>query len=246
MADLLKIEKFSLCYNGVEVLHNISLSVPEHKITTLIGPSGCGKTTLLKSINGLLHEDSSCTCTGNIFFNGTNITELNDDSVRTHIGLVFQEPTPFPMSIEKNITYALHYHGITDKRILKNIVTEKLQCVHLYDEVHNTLSKNALKLSGGQMQRLCIARALAIEPKLLLLDEPCSNLDVQNTKAIENSLVALKEKYTFLLVTHSIEQARRIADVVVFMNNGTIVETADAKKFFDQPMTEEARAFVYN
>lgn len=246
MAKLIKIKDFSVRYDNTEVLHNISLNIEAKKITAILGFSGCGKTTLLKAMNGLLQEESNVVCTGSILFNDVEIKTFNRDVLRKKIGLLFQQPSPFPMSIEKNITYALKYHGIKNKEILRRIVIEKLQCVNLYGEVKNSINRSALKLSGGQIQRLCIARALAVEPELLLLDEPCSNLDIQNTKVIEESLIHLKESYTFVVVTHSVSQARRIADTIVFMQDGKLLEVTPAKDFFDKPTTTEAELFLRN
>ena len=215
-----------------------------HSITAIIGPSGCGKSTLLRCMNGLLKEESGAAVSGNILLKGQDIVKMEPEEVRRRVGLVFQTPSPFPFSIYKNMTYAPRYYGIRKKEQLEEIVREKLMMAGLYEEVKGELSKSALKLSGGQKQRLCIARALTAEPEVLLLDEPCSALDVKASAVIEETLLGLKERYTIVIVTHNIAQARRIADDAAFFSEGRLVEYGKAETLFTAPEKEETRSFL--
>lgn len=237
------IEDLSVSYEGKEALKGVSLSIPGHRITAVIGPSGCGKSTFLKCLNGQIREETA-EVSGKISISGSDISELKPSELRRRVGLVFQTPAPFPMSIYRNMTYAPKYYGITDSEELKKTVTEKLQLTGLYEEVKNELKKSAMKLSGGQKQRLCIARALTVDPEVLLLDEPCSALDVKSTSAIEELLIRLKERYTIVVVTHNLGQARRISDMTAFINGGRLVEFGETEGIFTSPQKTETKDFI--
>ena len=244
MEKLMTIRKVSASYDGKTVLHDVSMDIEPNKITAVIGPSGCGKTTFLRTMNGLLWEEAGAKTEGEILLDGVNIRSLPKEELRKRVGLVFQTPSPFPFSIYKNMTYALKYYGGRDRKTLDRIVTEKLKMAGLYDEVKNELGKSAGKLSGGQMQRLCIARALTVEPEILLLDEPCSALDVRSSAVIEEMLTELKKRYTIVIVTHNIAQAKRIADNAVFFFDGRMVEYAPASELFSDPKEPETKSFL--
>ena len=239
----IKIERLSIRYGKKEILTDISLLIPEQKITAIVGQSGCGKSTLLKSINRIIEEDGG-KIKGEILIDGTNIIEIPKEKLRRNIGLVFRQPVVFPYSIEKNITFVLNYHFNLNKEEAKNRSRYYLEIAKLYDEVKDNLSMPANKLSGGQQQRLAIARSLCVEPKILLLDEPCSALDMNNTIAIEEMLLELKSKYSIVIVTHNIAQAKRISDQVIFMDNGRVIEVSDTETFFEEPQTELAKEYI--
>lgn len=222
MENAIEVKTFSVSYGSQKVLDNVSFSFKKNKITAILGNSGCGKTTFLHALNNLLCEEENVKISGDILLEGESIYMLKSDDLRKKIGLVFQTPIVFPMSIYKNMTYAINYHEHISKKELDKIVEEKLRVVGLYDEVKDSLKKSATKLSGGQNQRLCIARALTINPEVLLLDEPCSALDIENTMIIERLLKGLKESMTVIIVTHNIEQAKRIGDEIITMDNGKI------------------------
>ncbi len=242
--SIMEIEGLQVSYDGKNVLKDVSMSIRKNRITAVIGPSGCGKTTFLRSLNGLSWEERGCRTSGDVRLGGASIRELSREDLRRQVGLVFQTPAPFPFSIYKNMTFALNYYGVRDKKRLEEIVTEKLQMAGLYDEVRDELSKSAMKLSGGQKQRLCIARALTVEPEVLLLDEPCSALDVKATAAIEEMLLKLKERYTIVIVTHNLAQARRLADDAAFFYEGRLVEFGPAKTLFENPEKAETKSFL--
>ena len=242
--DILEIKDFSVSYGGKKVLKNINMSIRKNKITSIIGPSGCGKSTFLKSLNLMISEEERVVTEGSIFFNGKNIREIDVEKLRKDIGIVFQAPAPFPFSIYKNMTYAPVYYGIKDKKTLENLVKEKLEAAGLYEEVKDDIKKSALKLSGGQQQRLCIARSLTAEPEILLLDEPCSALDVQNTAKIEEMLLKLAERYTIVIVTHNLFQAKRISDYTGFFLEGELVEFGESEKIFSAPEDERTKKYT--
>ena len=221
------IETKGLCvsYGSKKVLENISYGFKKNKITAILGSSGCGKTTLLHALNNLVSEDENVQISGDIRLEEDSIYDMLPEVLRKKVGLVFQMPVVFPMSIYKNMSYALSYHGLDSKKDIDDIIEEKLRLAGLYEEVKDKLKKSALKLSGGQKQRLCIARALTIEPRVLLLDEPCSALDIDNTLIIENLLMRLKESITIIIVTHNIEQAKRIGDEIITMKSGDLSES---------------------
>lgn len=244
MESIMTLDRVGASYDGKPALEDISMEIFPHSITAIIGPSGCGKSTLLRCMNGLLKEESGTAVSGKILLKDRDIAKMEPEELRRRVGLVFQTPSPFPFSIYKNMTYALRYYGVKDKKELDRQVKEKLQMAGLYDEVAQELDKSAHKLSGGQQQRLCIARALTVEPEILLLDEPCSALDVKSSSVIEKMLTQLKEKYTIVIVTHNIAQARRISDHVAFLFSGKLIEFAPAKQIFSQPKEEETKAFL--
>lgn len=244
MENILSLKDVCVSYDKKAVLKNINLNIVKNKITAIIGPSGCGKSTLLKSINLMVLEEEDCKLSGEIYLNNKNLKDINVDDVRKQIGLVFQNPTPFPFSIYKNMTYGPLYFGIRDKKTLNGIVKDKLTFAGLYDEIENDIYMNASKLSGGQQQRLCIARALTVEPKVLLLDEPCSALDIINTSKIEEMLKELSKEYTVVIVTHNLSQAKRISDYTAFILNGRLVEYGPTKSLFDSPNDKRTMEYI--
>lgn len=244
MENILSLKDVCVSYDKKAVLENINLDIAKNRITAIIGPSGCGKSTLLKSINLMVLEEDGCKLDGDIFFKEKNLKDMNIDDVRKNIGLVFQNPAPFPFSIYKNMTYGPLYYGIKDKSRLNEIVKDKLKFAGLYDEIENDISMNASKLSGGQQQRLCIARALTVEPEILLLDEPCSALDIINTVKIEAMLKELSKSYTVVIVTHNLSQAKRISDYTTFILNGRLVEYGPTKRVFENPNDKRTMEYI--
>lgn len=232
MNNILKLKNINVFYGNKKILDNINIEFERNKITSIIGPSGCGKTTLLKTINKIILEENNAQITGDIEFDGINSNNIPIEILRKNIGIVFQNPTPFPMSIYKNISYALKYYGYNKKYLEKKII-DILKSVNLYDEVKDKLNTSALKLSGGQKQRLCLARSLTVEPNILLLDEPCSSLDIVNSEKIENTLIKLKENYTIIIVTHNINQAKKISDNTIFMRDGKIIESGKTTEILE-------------
>ncbi|TXJ51371.1 phosphate ABC transporter ATP-binding protein [Brachyspira aalborgi] len=224
MNNILKLKNINVFYGNKKILDNINIEFERNKITSIIGPSGCGKTTLLKTINKIILEENNAQITGDMEFDGINSNNIPIEILRKNIGIVFQNPTPFPMSIYKNISYALKYYSYNKKYLEKKVI-DILKTVNLYYEVKDKLNTSALKLSGGQKQRLCLARSLSVEPNILLLDEPCSSLDIVNSEKIENTLIKLKENYTIIIVTHNINQAKKISDNTIFMRDGKIIES---------------------
>lgn len=232
MNNILKLKNINVFYGDKKILDNINIEFERNKITSIIGPSGCGKTTLLKTINKIILEENNAQITGYMEFDGINSNNIPIEILRKNIGIVFQNPTPFPMSIYKNISYALKYYGY-NKKYLENKIIDILKSVNLYDEVKDKLNTSALKLSGGQKQRLCLARSLTVEPNILLLDEPCSSLDIINSEKIENTLIKLKENYTIIIVTHNINQAKKISDNTIFMRDGKIIESGKTTEILE-------------
>ena len=232
MNNILKLKNINVFYGDKKILDNINIEFERNKITSIIGPSGCGKTTLLKTINKIILEENNAQITGDMEFDGINSNNIPIEILRKNIGIVFQNPTPFPMSIYKNISYALKYYGYNKKYLEKKII-DILKSVNLYDEVKDKLNTSALKLSGGQKQRLCLARSLTVEPNILLLDEPCSSLDIINSEKIENTLIKLKENYTIIIVTHNINQAKKISDNTIFMRDGKIIESGKTTEILE-------------
>ncbi len=237
---MLKVEEVSCGFGKEEILHEISLTIPRGKITAIVGQSGCGKTTFLKTLNRMVEEEGGF-YKGRILLDGEDIKGLPTEVLRTRIGMVFQQPIAFPYSIEKNLSYVLKYHGIREAKEIERITKDCLKKARLYEEVKDQMKMSAKKISGGQKQRLAIARSLCVNPEILLLDEPCSALDMKNTLAIEETLLELKGKYSFVIVTHNLTQAKRIADQIIFMDRGRVLEVTDAKTFFENPASEEAR-----
>ncbi len=244
MDKILEVKNFSVSYDDKKILKNVNMYIDRNKITAIIGPSGCGKSTFLKSLNMMITEEKGAKIFGDIFFEGKNIKDFEVENLRKNIGLVFQTPTLFPFSIYKNMTYAPIYYGIKNKNQLDNLVKEKLKLAGLYDEIKDEINKSALSLSGGQQQRLCIARELTVEPEVLLLDEPCSALDIQNTIKIEEMLKNLSKNYTIIIVTHNLAQAKRIADKTAFFFDGELVEYEDTEKIFSNPRDEKTKKYI--
>ena len=242
----IRIQNLSVTYEGQAALKDISLVIPDKQITAIIGPSGCGKTTLLRSINRLVDLNDNVRVSGEIWIGGHNICDPGADviSLRKEIGLISQKPSPLPMSIYDNITYGPRIHGVKDRGVLDKIVQECLQTVSLWSEVKDRLHGSASKLSVGQQQRLCLARSLAVKPEVLLCDEPTSALDPVSSKNIEGELVELKNKYTIVLVTHILRQARRLADYVVFLYLGQLIEHGPAHEFFDNPKELLTQSYI--
>lgn len=246
MNEIMTAKNLSLWYGENQALKNINITIPEKSITALIGPSGCGKSTFLKTLNRMNDLIPIVKITGEVFYNGRNIFDKNVDvnELRRDIGMVFQKPNPFPMSIYDNIAYGPRTHGITSKVKLDEIVEQALRDAAIWDEVKDRLKKNALGLSGGQQQRLCIARALAVEPKVLLMDEPTSALDPISTSRIEELALQLKEKYTIITVTHNMQQAVRISDSTAFFLLGELVEFGETEKLFSQPVDKRTEDYI--
>ena len=246
MSDIMTVQGLNLWYGDHQALHDISLNIPEKSITALIGPSGCGKSTFLKTLNrmndlipGVKITGDVRYCDQDIFAPGTDVNEL-----RREIGMVFQKPNPFPMSIYDNIAYGPRTHGIKNRAKLDEIVEKSLRGAAIWDEVKDRLRKNALGLSGGQQQRLCIARALAVEPEVLLMDEPTSALDPISTSKIEELAMQLKEQYTIVIVTHNMQQAVRISDRTAFFLLGELIECGDTQQLFSQPQDKRTEDYI--
>jgi len=240
------IKDLKFWYGKKQVLEEINLEIENRKITALIGPSGCGKSTLIRCINRMNDLISSSKVEGYIIYNDKNIYRDYDDVsiLRREIGMVFQKPNPFPMSIYENVCYGLKVQGIKDKEILSKVVEDSLKRADLWDEVKDRLDSSAFSLSGGQQQRLCIARALAINPDVILLDEPCSALDPIATAKIEKLLVKLKEEMTIIIVTHNMHQARRISDKTIYMLDGKVIEYSETKSLFEKPKNKLTKEYI--
>lgn len=241
--EVIKVNDLNVIYDNKLILKDLSMSFIKNKITAIIGPSGCGKSTFLTTLNLMLEEQGG-RYSGKIFFKDKDIQEYNKNDVRKMIGMVFQKPTPFPLSIYKNMIYAPIYYGIKDKGQLQKIVEYNLKRVGLFEEINNELNMPAMKLSGGQQQRLSIARALTVEPEVLLLDEPCSALDIKNTAIIEEMLLKLSKEYTIIIVTHNLSQARRIADYTAFILNGELIEYGKTEEVFSNPKDNRTREYL--
>lgn len=241
--DILRINNISVNYGKNQVLKNFSMDIKKNKITAIIGPSGCGKSTLLTTLNLMLEENGG-NFTGEILFKDENILSYEKNDIRKMLGMVFQKPTPFPISIYKNLTYAPMFYGIKNKKELNNIVKNTLIRAGLLDEINENLNMLATKLSGGQQQRLCIARALTVEPEVLLLDEPCSALDIKNTANIENMLMEFSKDYTIVIVTHNLSQAKRISDYTAFILDGQLIEYDETEKLFANPKDNRTREYI--
>lgn len=240
MKTKLAVRDLHLHYGSKEVLKGINLDIPEHNIVALIGPSGCGKSTLLRAMNRMHDLSPEAKVKGQILLDGNNIYAPGKDvvEVRRKIGMVFQKPNPFPKSIFDNIAYGLKIAGESNKKQLHEVVEHTLKGSYLWEEVKDDLDKSALSLSGGQQQRLCIARAVAVQPEVLLMDEPCSALDPISTAKIEALMLELKKKYTIVIVTHNMQQAQRVADLTAFMYFGEVIEYAPTGQLFDAPQQE--------
>lgn len=246
MSDIMTVQGLNLWYGDHQALHDISMNIPEKSITALIGPSGCGKSTFLKTLNRMNDLIPGVKITGDvryrdqdIFAPGTDVNEL-----RREIGMVFQKPNPFPMSIYDNIAYGPRTHGIKSRAKLDEIVEKSLRGAAIWDEVKDRLNKSALGMSGGQQQRLCIARALAVEPEVLLMDEPTSALDPISTSKVEELATELKENYTIVMVTHNMQQAARISDKTAFFLLGELVEMGPTERVFATPVDKRTEDYI--
>lgn len=241
----IKIENLDLHYGDFKALKNINLEIKANEITAFIGPSGCGKSTLLKSLNRMNDLVEGCKITGEVTLDGEDIYgEMDINQLRKRVGMVFQKPNPFPMSIYDNIAFGPRTHGIKKKTRLDEIVEKSLKDAAIWDEVKDRLNKSALGMSGGQQQRLCIARALAVEPEVILMDEPTSALDPISTSKIEDLVSELKAKYTIVMVTHNMQQATRVSDKTVFFLLGEIIESGETEKLFSMPRDKRTEDYI--
>ena len=246
MNNILSVENLCLWYGSHQALKDINIEIPEKSITALIGPSGCGKSTFLKTLDRMNDLIPDVKITGSVLYKGEDIfaSSVDVNQLRKEIGMVFQKPNPFPMSIYDNIAYGPRTHGVRSKVKLDDIVEQALRRAAIWDEVKDRLKKSALGLSGGQQQRLCIARALAVEPQVLLMDEPTSALDPISTSRIEELAIELKDRYTIVIVTHNMQQAARISDRTAFFLLGELVECGDTEQIFAQPRDKRTEDYI--
>jgi len=236
----------NLWYGSAQALKDVSISIEKNRVTALIGPSGCGKSTFIRCINRMNDLIKGCRITGKVLFEGRDVYEKDVDVVvlRKRIGMVFQKPNPFPMSIYDNIAYGPRIHGMKAKRKLDEVVEDSLKAAALWDEVGDILDKPALDLSGGQQQRLCIARTLAVKPDVILFDEPCSALDPISTAKIEDLISTLKRDYTIIIVTHNMQQAARVSDQTAFFLLGEMIEFGKTKQIFENPVKKSTENYI--
>ena len=246
MSPIITVKDMCLWYGEQQALKNVNIEIPEKSITAFIGPSGCGKSTFLKTLNRMNDLIPGVKITGDIRYENADIfsKDVDVNNLRKEIGMVFQKPNPFPMSIYDNVAYGPRTHGITNKVQLDEIVEQALRDAAIWDEVKDRLKKNALGMSGGQQQRLCIARALAVQPKILLMDEPTSALDPISTSRIEELVMELKEKYTIVMVTHNMQQAVRVSDYTAFFLLGELVEFGKTDDLFSQPQDKRTEDYI--
>ena len=246
MNSIISVKDMCLWYGDHQALHNVNIDIPKKSITAFIGPSGCGKSTFLKTLNRMNDLITSVKITGDVLYEGNDIfaKDIDVNELRKEVGMVFQKPNPFPMSIYDNVAYGPRTHGIKNKVQLDEIVERSLKDAALWDEVKDRLHKNALGLSGGQQQRLCIARALAVEPKILLMDEPTSALDPISTSHIEDLVLELKKKYTIIMVTHNMQQAFRVSDYTAFFLLGELVEFDKTDTIFNTPKQRKTEDYI--
>lgn len=244
MSDIITVQDLNLWYGAAQALHHVSMEIPGKSITALIGPSGCGKSTFLKTLNRMNDLIPGVKVTGSVLYKEQDVFAMDVSQLRREVGMVFQKPNPFPMSIYDNVAYGPRTHGIRNKVRLDDIVEQSLRSAAIWDEVKDRLKKNALGLSGGQQQRLCIARALAVEPQVLLMDEPTSALDPISTSKIEELATELKERYTIVIVTHNMQQAARISDRTAFFLLGELVEYGDTEQIFAQPHDKRTEDYI--
>ncbi len=246
MNNIISVKDMCLWYGEHQALKNVNIEIPEKSITAFIGPSGCGKSTFLKTLNRMNDLIPGVKITGDVRYENADIfsQEVDVNQLRKEIGMVFQKPNPFPMSIYDNVAYGPRTHGITNKMQLDEIVENALRDAAIWDEVKDRLKKNALGMSGGQQQRLCIARALAVQPKILLMDEPTSALDPISTSRIEDLVMELKDKYTIVMVTHNMQQAVRVSDYTAFFLLGELVEFGKTDDIFSQPQDKRTEDYI--
>lgn len=243
--DKFVVQNLNLHYGEFHALKDININIPEHEVTAFIGPSGCGKSTFLKTLNRMNDLAEGCVIDGKVLLDGKDIYEMENVNVlRKRVGMVFQQPNPFPMSIYDNIAYGPRTHGIKNKSRLDEIVENSLRQAAIWDECKDRLKKNALGMSGGQQQRICIARALAVEPEVLLMDEPTSALDPISTSKIEDLVLELKDKYTIVMVTHNMQQASRVSDNTAFFLLGDMIEFDKTEKIFNMPANKKTEDYI--
>ncbi|NLA79453.1 MAG: phosphate ABC transporter ATP-binding protein [Chloroflexi bacterium] len=242
----IKIENMDLFYGNFQAIKNANLDISANEIMAFIGPSGCGKSTMIKSLNRMNDLVESCKITGKILVDNKDIyaPDVDVNALRKKVGMVFQTPNPFPISIYDNVAYGPRVHGIRNRAVLDDIVEDSLRKAAVWDELKDELKKSAMMISGGQQQRLCIARALAVEPEILLMDEPTSALDPISTSKIEDLVNTLKEKYTIVIVTHNMQQAARISDKTAFFLTGEIIETGETGQIFSYPKDERTENYI--
>lgn len=242
----IEVQDLNVYFDDLHVLKDVSLNIKENMVTALIGPSGCGKSTFIRTLNRMNDLIDTFHKTGKVLLDGDDIYDPKVDVVdlRKRVGMVFQKPNPFPKSIYDNVAYGLQIHGITDKRILNEKVEESLRAAALWDEVKNKLDKSAMGLSGGQQQRLCIARTIAVEPEVILMDEPCSALDPISTTKIEDLIHRLKKDYTIIIVTHNMQQATRVSKCTAFFLNGEIIESGPTDRIFIEPLDQRTEDYI--
>ena len=246
MSDIITVEDLNLWYGSTQALHHVSMEIPEKSITALIGPSGCGKSTFLKTMDRMNDLVPGVRIEGTVRYDGRDIfaPDVDVNELRRQVGMVFQKPNPFPMSIYDNVAYGPRTHGVRNRAKLDEIVEQSLRSAAIWDEVKDRLKKNALGLSGGQQQRLCIARALAVEPQVLLMDEPTSALDPISTSKIEELAIELKKRYTIVIVTHNMQQALRISDRTAFFLLGELIEYDDTERMFSTPSQKKTEDYI--
>jgi phosphate transport system ATP-binding protein len=246
MSDIITVEDLNLWYGSTQALHHVSMEIPEKSITALIGPSGCGKSTFLKTLDRMNDLVPGVRIEGMVRYDGRDIfaPDVDVNELRRQVGMVFQKPNPFPMSIYDNVAYGPRTHGVRNRAKLDEIVEQSLRSAAIWDEVKDRLKKNALGLSGGQQQRLCIARALAVEPQVLLMDEPTSALDPISTSKIEELAIELKKQYTIVIVTHNMQQALRISDRTAFFLLGELIEYDDTERIFSTPSQKKTEDYI--
>ena len=246
MSDIITVEDLNLWYGSTQALHHVSMEMPEKSITALIGPSGCGKSTFLKTLDRMNDLVPGVRIEGTVRYDGRDIfaPDVDVNELRRQVGMVFQKPNPFPMSIYDNVAYGPRTHGVRNRAKLDEIVEQSLRSAAIWDEVKDRLKKNALGLSGGQQQRLCIARALAVEPQVLLMDEPTSALDPISTSKIEELAIELKKQYTIVIVTHNMQQALRISDRTAFFLLGELIEYDDTERIFSTPSQKKTEDYI--
>ena len=244
LADIITAKNLCLWYGDTQALKSINIAVPEHSITALIGPSGCGKSTFLKTLNRMNDLIPGVRITGDVRYEGKDIFQAEVNNLRKEVGMVFQKPNPFPMSIYDNIAYGPRTHGIRSRVKLDEIVETSLRHAAIWDETKDSLNKSALSMSGGQQQRICIARALAADPEVLLMDEPTSALDPISTAKIEDLVLELKKDYTIVMVTHNMQQATRVSDTTAFFLLGDMIEADDTEKLFSTPRDKRTEDYI--
>ena len=246
MSDIITVEDLNLWYGSTQALHHVSMEIPEKSITALIGPSGCGKSTFLKTLDRMNDLVPGVRIGGTVRYDGRDIfaPDVDVNELRRQVGMVFQKPNPFTMSIYDNVAYGPRTHGVRNRAKLDEIVEQSLRSAAIWDEVKDRLKKNALGLSGGQQQRLCIARALAVEPQVLLMDEPTSALDPISTSKIEELAIELKKQYTIVIVTHNMQQALRISDRTAFFLLGELIEYDDTERIFSTPSQKKTEDYI--